>query len=63
MRSMPKCIGLAGRGTPEVGLADVTGHQVAPVVDSHRLRLHPEPRAEGALLVAVQAAGFGHAPC
>ena len=52
---------LADRDTPEVSLADVTGHQVTPVVDGHRLLLHPEPRAEGALPVAVQA-GFS-VPC
>ena len=51
---MLKCIGLADRDTPEVGLAAVTGHQVAPVVDGHRQLLHSELGAEGALPVAVQ---------
>ena len=46
----------ADRDAPEVGLAAVTGHQVAALVDGHRQLLHPEPRAEGALPVAVQAA-------
>ena len=54
--SMTNSFGLeATRDTPEVHLAGRTAHEVAPFVDGHRQLLHPEPRAEGALPVAVLA--------
>ena len=43
------------RDTPVVHLAGWAAHEVASVVVGHRQLLHPEPRAEGALPVAVQA--------
>ena len=53
----------ADRDTPEVGLAAVTGHQVASVIAGHWQLLHPELGAEGALPVAVQAATRDCVPC